>query len=146
MSTYYIIEPPVEPTPVEPAPVYNYTTYLASISTSLSGINTSLNTIETNSTTIADKLTVVADKHTIIASKLTEIETYQKKLKELGEGPGIHIIGPYDWIGIVALYKLFIEEGDILDVTDDVSTDQAAAALSKFNDYIDKIRALPTLF
>jgi hypothetical protein len=74
------------------------------------------------------------------------METYQKKLKELGEGPGIHFIGPYDWIGIVALYKLLIEEGDILDVTNDVSTEKVAEALAKVNGYLEKIKEMPSEF
>ena len=73
-------------------------------------IATSLGTMATNSTTVATNTTT-------IASKLTAIETYQKKMKELGEGPGIHFIGPYEVFGLVSIYRMMIEQARILEST-----------------------------
>ena len=81
-----------------------------------------------------------------IASKLTAIETYQKKMKELGEGPGIHFIGPYEWLGFIPSYINYIEKGELLDIEGQVSAEQIAAALAKLTVYIDKIKSLPTNF
>ena len=65
-----------------------------------------------------------------IASKLTAIETYQKKMKELGEGPGIHFIGPYEVFGLVSIYRMMIEQAKILESTGDAPTsEQVAQAL-----------------
>jgi hypothetical protein len=46
-----------------------------------------------------------------LVAKLTEIETHQKRLKELGEGDGIHIIGPWEWLGISSIVRLYEERG-----------------------------------
>lgn len=143
----YLIEPAAQPTYA-----YDYSShystmsgYLSNIASSLATINTSLNTIETNSTTTAEKLTILATQTTTIASKQTAMETYFQRIKELAEGTGVHIIGPWDWVGLVALYKIFIEEGKILDTSDDVSEDQIAQARVKLNSYISKIRSMPVM-
>ena len=100
---------------------------------------TALETIATNSSTMVQKITTIAEKQ-------TSMETYQKKLKELGEGPGIHVVGPWEWVGLLSLYKLFIEEGKILEETNNVSAEKLAQALAKFNQYKDKVNSLPTVF
>ena len=66
-----------------------------------------------------------------ISSKQTAIETYQKKLKELGEGSGIRMIGPYEIFGMISLYRLMIEQAKALDTTDKVSASTQAAALAE---------------
>lgn len=144
----YLIEPAAQPTYA-----YDYGShytamsgYLSNIASSLATINTSLNTIETNSTTAAEQLTTLATQTTTIASKQTAMETYFKKIKELAEGTGVHIIGPWDWIGLVALYKIFIEEGKILETENDISEEALIEARTKFNLYIDKLRDLPTMY
>ena len=93
-------------------------------------IATSLGTMATNSTTMATNSTTMATNTTTIASKLTAIETYQKKMKELGEGPGIHFIGPYEVFGLVSIYRMMIEQAKILESTGDAPTsEQVAQAL-----------------
>lgn len=68
-------------------------------------IATSLETIATQSTNITTQLTTIADK-------ISAIETYQKKMKELGEGEGIHMVGPYEWLSMYAIYKLLVQQND----------------------------------
>ena len=99
------------------------------IKASISAIETDIDTMTSNSTTIKDKQTIIADKQTTIADKQTTIadkqttiadkqtamETYQKKMKELGEGPGIHFIGPYEVFGLVSIYRMMIEQAKILE-------------------------------
>ena len=100
----------------------------------------------TNSTAIKTAIETIATQQTTIATKLTEIETYQQRIKELAEGSGIHFVGPWEWVGLLSLYKLFIEEGKILEETNNVSAEKLAEALAKFNQYKDKVNSLPTVF
>jgi ribosomal protein RSM22 (predicted rRNA methylase) len=125
MSRYFIApEPAAESTPTyDYGTVYgNISTYLNQVREELADINVdttaaaaSLGTMATNSTTMATNSTTMATNITTIASKLTDIETYQKKMKELGEGPGIHIVGAYDVFQMVSIYKLLIEQAQILE-------------------------------
>jgi hypothetical protein len=115
------------------------------IKASLSAIETDVDTMSANSTTIkdkqttiADKQTVIADKQTVIADKQTAMETYQKKLKELGEGAGIHIIGAYDVFGMISTYRLMIEQAKVLDNTDKATASQITAALAE----VDRVSQL----
>ena len=50
-------------------------------------------------------------KQTTIADKQTAMETYQKKIKELGESNGIHVVGPWEWLGMSSIVKLYEEKG-----------------------------------
>lgn len=116
-------------------------TALEQMSLSLALIHDQLNVISSNSnimaaaqtaimssqSTIADSQTTIADKQTTIADKQTLIETYQKTLKELGEGAGVHIQGPYEWLSMYAIYKLLTEEG----VTDFASLKAQVDSLPK---------------
>jgi len=98
---------------------------IAAIETDIDTIATNTTTIATKQTIIADKQTIIADKQTIIAEKQTAMETYQKRLKELGEGSGIHVVSPYDTFGIATLWRLLILEGKILE---DYATDTSVSA------------------
>jgi hypothetical protein len=67
--------------------------------------------ITSSQSTIADRQTTIANQQTIIANKQALIETYQKRLKELSEGSGHHIVGPYEWLSMAAIYRIFVEQG-----------------------------------
>jgi hypothetical protein len=72
----------------------------------------------------------MATNSTTMATKLTAIETYQKKMKELGEGDGIHFIGPYEIFGLVSIYRMMIEQAKILESTGTTATpEQVTQAL-----------------
>lgn len=71
----------------------------------LERIATSLENLSVQTTTIATQITTIAEK-------TTAIETYQKKMKELGEGDGIHMVGPYEWLSMYAIYKLLVQQND----------------------------------
>ena len=150
MSRYFI----APETAAETTPTYDYgsvygniSTYLNQVREELADINvdttasaarllliaTSLGTMATNSTTMATNITT-------IASKLTAIETYQKKMKELGEGPGIHFIGPYEVFSMISIYRLLIEQAKILDSTESASASQIQAALSEVTRLSERIK------
>ena len=157
MSRYFI----APETAAETTPTYDYgsvygniSTYLNQVREELADINvdttasaarllliaTSLGTMATNSTTMATNSTTMATNITTIASKLTAIETYQKKMKELGEGPGIHFIGPYEVFSMISIYRLLIEQAKILDSTESASASQIQAALSEVTRLSERIK------
>jgi hypothetical protein len=121
-------------------------TALETLATNSTAIKTAVESIATQQTTIATQQTTIATQQTTIATKLTAIETYQQRIKELAEGTGVHFVGPWEWVGLLSLYKLFIEEGKILEETNTVSAEKLAEALAKFNQYKDKVNSLPTVF
>ena len=138
----------------------DYTTYYARIATALETIATnstaiknSLATVTTNSTTVANNSTTVATNSTTLATNSTTIATNSTTvanntttLTNLASGPGIHISGPYDWLGYAAIYRLFVEQGDLLDNTNTASPDEQEAALALIQEYVDKIKSLPSAF
>jgi hypothetical protein len=108
-------------------------------STSLSTVATKLGTISLDGTSIKIDIGDIDASLATVATKMTEIEQYQKKIKELGETTGIHIRGPYEALGMVTLYKLLIEQAKILEDTEGASPAEKAAALAKTQEYITKI-------
>ena len=150
----YLFEPAVATSSTDYSTVYsNIATYLnqakeelaeidtdtTSLATTLLLIANSLATMATNSTTIATNTTNISDQQTIIAEKQTAMETYQKKLKELGEGAGIHAIGPYEAWGNIATYKFLIEQANILKQTTTASKKEQAEALQVVSAYLEKL-------
>ena len=69
------------------------------------------------------------------------METYQKKLKELGEGVGIRVIGPYEVFGMISIYRLLIEQAKILDTTESASASQIQAAITEVTRLAQLIRS-----
>jgi hypothetical protein len=126
----------------------NYTTQLNNLVTALQTIATNsttdatnLATIATNSTTDATNLATVATRQTTIAEKQTAMETYQKKMKELGEGDGIHFLGPYEKFGLVSIYRMMIEQAKILESSGVAATpEQVTQALVEVRRLSDLIR------
>jgi len=116
------------------------------LKTQLTTIAEQSTTIATQATTLATQTTTIATQTTTIASKQTAMETYQKKLKELGEGTGIHVVGPYDYLGLINVYKSLIEQGNIADTQGNVSPSAQAAAEASVTAYLTKIQRIPQGF
>lgn len=140
--------------------IKNFLDNMPDYTTQLNQLVTALQTIATNSTTDSTSLTTVAStlgnismdgavikvdigdidaSLATVASKMTEIEKYQKVLKELGETTGIHIRGPYEALGLVSLYKLLIEQANILENATGVDEQQKARAIAKAKQLIDQL-------
>ena len=133
----------------------DYTTYYDRIATALETIATQTTTIATQTTTIATQTTTIATRLTAISTdidtiasnsttikdKQTAMETYQKKLKELGEGVGIRVIGPYEVFGMISIYRLLIEQAKILDTTESASASQIQAAITEVTRLAQLIRS-----
>lgn len=114
---------------------FNYSPHLNRIVTALEQLSISMALIAENTQDISDNLQnrivpaveTIAAQQSIIAIKQTAIETYQKKIKELSEGEGVHMVGPWEWLSMYAIYKLLVTEG----VTDFASLKAQVDALPK---------------
>jgi hypothetical protein len=149
MSRYFIAPEAAAAT----TPTYDYTSVYSGISTALSNIDadttpmaatlaliaTSLATLATNSTTVATNSTTIATNVATIASNSTTIRT-------LAEGTGIHMVSPYEWVGLMSIYRAYVEKGSLLDSADEVSAEKIAEARTKLETYFEKLSSLPTSF
>lgn len=68
-----------------------------------------------------------------IAANSTTVATNVAAIKQLAAGNGIHTLGPIDWVGLISVYKLYVEDAD-------------AIGLEKLLEYKAKIDALPKNF
>ena len=101
-------------------------TKLTSIDTSTAGIKTDMDSFKTDFDTMAANSTT---------------------MKNLAAGTGIHMVGPYDWIGFMSTYRLFVEQAKLsIDSTQNATPEQQAASLEILRSYITKVQSLPTLF
>ena len=119
----------------------DYSSYYTSIATALGTIASNSTDIKNSLATIATQTTIIASRNTTIASALTNIESHQNKLRQLGEGPGIHIIGAYESFGMVTLYRLLIEQAKILDSAEAASESQVTAAITEATRIAQLIRS-----
>jgi hypothetical protein len=120
----------------------DYTTQINALVIALQTIATKVSTISLDGASIKVDIGDIDASLATVASKMTDIEQYQKKLKELGETTGIRMRGPYEAVGIVTLYKLLIEQANILDDSGSASPEEKEAALAKAQEYITKINEL----
>ena len=112
----------------------------------LDRIATALETIATNSTTIATNSTSISSTLSSIKSDLDTMKTNSTTMATLASGTGMHVIGPYDWLGYASLYRLYVEEGKLLDTSQVASSADQATALTALEAYLAKVQSLPTSF
>lgn len=136
---YFKLEPA---TTVEtPVYAYNYSSTYTLIYNALIAINATLLSIANNTSTLASNSSTISTHLSTIASKLTEIENHQQRMRELGEGDGIHVISPFELFSFVTSYRNLIEEGRILKWRDAEPSDKdVAKALNDLGKYIEKVR------
>jgi uncharacterized phage infection (PIP) family protein YhgE len=84
---------------------------LAAIDTDFDTLKTQLTTIATQSTTIATQATTLATQTTTIATQQTTMATKLTALEARAADQGIHIVGPWEWLGISSIVKLYDEKG-----------------------------------
>ena len=138
----------------------DYTDFVSRIADAAEGMETQLTSIATSLSTIAEKVTLIeghqstlATKHTAIeghqstlAAKHTKIEDYQRIIKDLAIGTGVHVVSPYEWLGYSALYRLLVEQGDLLKTDYNVSEADKQKALTALKAYLKLIEDLPRMF
>ena len=95
---------------------------------------------------IATALETIATQTTTVATKLTEIEEHQQRMRELGEGTGIHMVSPLEFINFISSYKYLIDGGEILKETTALSEKDLDKTYKRIDDYLRKINNLPKAF
>jgi hypothetical protein len=125
----------------------DYSSYYTSIVSALQTIANNSTDIKNSLATIATQTTTLATQTTTLTTTMGEIEGHQQKLRELGQGDGIHIVGAYDAFGMVTLYRLLIEQAKILDTAEAASPEQIAASIDEVERVVGLIRTnIPTEF
>lgn len=104
----------------------DYGSYLNRIAIAVEAIAADINTIAANTTVVASAITTISSNSSVTASGIDTLKT-------LAQGDGIRMITPYEWIGLVSSYRLYVEES-------------GAIGLSKLQEYKDKITTLPKGF
>lgn len=142
MSSYFIVKPPVV---VTPTPTYDYGSVYSNIYTALSNIDADTTPMAATLALIATSLATLATNSTTLATNSTTLASDSTVMKNLAEGSGIHFIGPYDYIGLIGVYKSLIEEGSILKPAT-VQKSATKVATSKITEYLNAISSLPKQF
>lgn len=104
----------------------DYGAYLNRIAIAVEAIAADIDTIATNTTAMASAIATISTNSSVTASGIDTLKT-------LAQGNGIRMVTPYEWIGLVSSYRLYVEE-------------TGAIGLSKLQEYKDKINTLPKGF
>ena len=81
----------------------------------LNRIVTALEQMSLSMAFIADKIDNLSDNSTTIAIQTTTLASNSTTITGLATGPGIHIVGAYEVFQMVSIYKLLIEQAQILE-------------------------------
>ena len=112
-----------------------------SVFTKLKDLSISASSSTQSLETIATQTTIIATNTTAISNTLSDIEGHQQKVRELAEGTGIRMIGPYDVFGMVSIYRLLIEKAKILETDGTTATlAQKEASLAEVSRLVSLIK------
>lgn len=110
----------------------DYSATLERIATALENTNTYLNNMATTLTDIKTDGHVVSQSASVMSG--------------LAQGAGMHIIGPYDWVGLISTYQLLVNQANVLDTSENASPEQQQQSKDAVIAFVNKIKELPTLF
>ena len=108
MSTFNSYEPPVA---VVPTPTYDYGSIYSNIYTALNNIDADTTPMVASLALIATSLSTLATNSTTIAAQQTTMATKLTALEARAADQGIHIVGPWEWLGMSSIVKLYDEKG-----------------------------------
>jgi hypothetical protein len=77
----------------------------------LSGLEELQQTLVAQATTIATQTTTLATQTTTIAAQQTTMATKLTALEARAADQGIKIVGPWEWLGMSSIVKLYDEKG-----------------------------------
>jgi hypothetical protein len=112
---------------------------LESIEANVASIKTTLNNIAGNTATIATEIATIDTSLSNINANLSTIRVNSTTMATLASGNGIHMVGPYDSYGAVSLYRLYVEEGEILKTGNYVSDEKEEEANAAIATMINKV-------
>ena len=115
------------------ANVVTMITTLNRISANLSSINSNLSQINANTSNIRVSLSNMNANLSVMRFNSTTIAN-------LASGNGIHTVSPYESFGAISLYKLYAEEGEILNTKYFVSDQKEQEANSAIGTMMTKVQ------
>lgn len=87
-------------------------------------------------------LETMAETQKFIAQNVASIRQSQLVIRMLACGPGIRNRGPYDWAGFAAIYRQYVQQGEVLNTNNHVSEEDQQRAWAE---YISLFNAVKTL-
>jgi hypothetical protein len=82
-----------------------------------------LSDIATTNTDIASSLSLIAGSdYANIAASLDNISNNFGTIATISTGTGIHTAKAYDWLGSMAMYRLFVEQGKAIDTSSNITS------------------------
>ena len=115
--------------------------YLNTINTNIGTITTNTGTIATNIDTMSTNIATQTVAITGLKIDLDILAANSTIMKNLAQGTGIRIIGPYEVFGMISVYRLLIEQAKILDTTESASASQIQAAITEVTRLAQLIRS-----
>jgi hypothetical protein len=113
---------------------------MAFIADKMDNISNKIDNISDRMSNISENSNSITSSQAVIADKQSAIEIYQKKLKELAEGNGIRIVTPYEWVTLVSIYKLLIEENGLINGIRELTESEKNQAQERISSYLSKIQ------
>jgi len=87
-------------------------------------------------------LETMAETQKFIAQNVASIRQSQLVIRMLACGPGIRNRGPYDWAGFASIYRQYVQQGEVLDTSRQVTEEEQQRAWAE---YISLFNAVKTL-
>ena len=121
---------------------FDYSTYLERIATSLENLETSQTSIATSLETIASSVTGLTTSIDNLSNSSTSLKNSADSLVTplTSIAQSVSVIANKDIIPLIDLYKTYVEQGKVLDHSNDVPQSVQSASLAEIQNYITKIR------
>jgi len=87
-------------------------------------------------------LETMAETHKFIAQNVASIRQSQLVIRMLACGPGIRNRGPYDWAGFAAIYRQYVQQGEILNTSNQVSEADQQRAWAEYTSLFNAVKTL----
>jgi hypothetical protein len=87
-------------------------------------------------------LETIAETHKFIAQNVASIRQSQLVIRMLACGPGIRNRGPYDWAGFAAIYRQYVQQGEILNTSNHVSEAEQQRAWAEYTSLFNAVKTL----
>lgn len=75
-----------------------------------------------------------------IATAMESVATSITSIQGLAEGNGIRVVTPYEWVTLISIYKLLIEEDKLVNGTRELTETERAEAQERISSYLAKVQ------
>jgi hypothetical protein len=87
-------------------------------------------------------LQTIAETHKFIAQNVASIRQSQLVIRMLACGPGIRNRGPYDWAGFASIYRQYVQQGEILNTSNQVTEAEQQRAWAEYISLFNVVKTL----